>query len=292
MKRFIVYASFSIVTILSIWLFALNAETAGNLSISLVLLFSFLGGAYFRGRDLDLSRIAVFALSSIGIIIYTALLFILNPKIWYSAPPFCLLVFLLGFVTSRKYLLYAMLPTVVASVFFAFWFYPQKSFLQNKIDPTAALRTNLRIDLSLQLIDDEGNNCLDSMLDKVVLLETWNQYCGVCFEAMKDLHPFLRKMEAVNSNFKHYYVYTNNSVDENELEKYAFKNKRLPYGNMRVLYDKDQMLYKKSNEQGVPQFFFIGRDGEVKHLSIGYESNFSTTFKIFIKKTVSQLMDN
>ncbi len=290
MKRLFVYASFAIAAILFIGLFTLNSETAGCWSVAIVLLSCFFAGTYFSERDLDLPRMAVLGLSSIGLVLYVALGLFLNPSNWYSPPTFCLLAFLIGFVAKRKYFLYAVLPCSVAAVFYAFWLLPQIFFLKNTIDPSAALRTNLSIDSSLQLMDKAGHNHVASMVGKVVLLETWNQYCGNCMEAMKDLHPFLSEMEEEHSDFEHYYIYTNNEADGAALEKYAFNNKRLPYNDMKILHDKDQMLFKKSKEQGVPQFFFINRDGEVKHLSIGYTNNYATAFKIFIKKTVGDLM--
>ncbi|MCF8307444.1 MAG: TlpA family protein disulfide reductase [Bacteroidales bacterium] len=112
---------------------------------------------------------------------------------------------------------------------------------------------------------------LDDIKSKVILLNFTGMYCGPCHKAI----PFLRNLENDyrNKNFELVSIETQ-EANIKEIKKFMKKNKI----NYKYFISNKKVKHKY-NVQGVPTFFIIDKEREIKNIFIGYKKG-STDKKI------------
>jgi hypothetical protein len=188
------------------------SENANSLSIFLTLSGIYVLAIGVRKIFRKYDPKFVFLISTSGFILVFLLSLVLGHR--FIPPLLFLPVFTLAFFMPYKMHL-IVLPVALAFITYYSWFwYPDKMFIQgyrfidNSIHWTGKVIPYMEND-SLELMDVKGENAIDAFRNSTIIIETWNERCGSCIHAMKDLHPFLDSLEQANGNFKHYYLYTN-----------------------------------------------------------------------------------
>ncbi len=291
-KQLLFWLLFYIGCIGFVGVFTLDIEVARNTTIFFALIACFLLGVYIRKKNWWNARVKLYLISSFGFLFYFIIGLIFNINNWYIGPSVCFLSYSIGFLLANRRLL-VMYVALFSSIFayYSFSWYPQKYVIKNNIYTTANQeKIDLR-DTSLVLKDINGENLIKSLQGKVILVESWNEYCGNCFSGMRDLHPFLKEQEKAYKNFKHIYLYTRSlrtgeaTVDDEKI----FKNKYLPYEDMPILKDEKQVFYNKYLPEGFPHFLLIDDKGNIIFSFQGYYKNFKPTYENYISSQLKKI---
>lgn len=292
-RHIFVLLFFSIISVFIVGFFSLSINTARSSYIFIVLGIIYLAGIWIRGYFDNYNVFAVFFLSGAGLLFYfiTALFF----KAWLTPPVLCFLLYTLAFFCPFRRHIVLVALVLILSFYFSWFWYPNKlliekpfnfSIFENKTKRAVPF-AYFEMD-SLILIDKNGVNAIGQFTDNIVFIETWNERCGACIHAMKDLHPFLEALEQKNRRFRHYYLYTTNiggALDP----KSVFSHRLLPYPDMPVLYDVNQVFYQGLPEGGFPHFLVFNQKGICISEFQGYNHNFTHVYKRQIKKVINEI---
>ena len=277
MRKLLLPIVFALGSVPVVGVFTLDRSVASSASIFVVLILTYLAGWFWSVRIASSWRI--FLLTAAGLIFYAASALILHPiRSWHLPPLFCLVGFSFGFwVRRNRY--FALALWGVFTAYYGFVGYPQWDMTYSKWPSTTRMETDVVSLAQIRLLDSMGRDRMGELSGSLTLLETWNQSCGACFQAMRDLHPFFEKMEESHPSFSHYYVYTGARIPDGDTLSVVFRNARLPYEDQQVLLDPDRQLLDLPESTGLPQFNFMDSSRNLVHLSEGYRANFSHAYK-------------
>lgn len=208
------------------------------------------------GRDRFFFRIVCGLLAA-----YILSTFVLNWRAFF-APLTCLLFFTAGNLLQWRAMLKFPLMLALAALV-SFVLVPMY-FLIWSIRPLPKSSPDLK---NLRFLNPQGDTLsIRDFSSKYLLIETWHEYCGLCFKAMRDLHPQLEKWEQAY-DFEHIYLYSRAkglSHDRISTVKY------LPYPDLPLYYDLDQNLCKKMDYVGAPYFLLLNPEGKIVREYEGY----------------------
>jgi len=160
----------------------------------------------------------------------------------------------------------------IAAVY-AFYFYPLL-YVHQPLNEEADFKTEINVKEYLFV-----NNDLDTVQlsdNGLILIETWNEHCGSCIQAMRDLPSFFAKMEKEHE-FKNLYLYTA-SIRTKNLDK-IFEFDYLQNKKQKVLIDILNLFYQDSEMQGVPYFLlFDSSTGELVDFFSGYNQKYKDAY--------------
>lgn len=291
-KQLLFWLLFYIGCIVFVGVFTLDIDVARNTTIFFALVVCFLLGVYVRKRNWWNALVKLYLISSFGFLFYFITSLIFNINNWDIGPAVCFLAYSVGFLLATRRLL-VMYVALFSGIFayYSFSWYPQKYVINNNIYTTANYKKVDLGDTALVLKNANGENFIKSLQGKVILVESWNEYCGNCFSGMRDLHPFLKEQEKSYKNFKHIYLYTRplrkgeTTIDDEKI----FKNKYLPYENMPILKDEKQVFYNKYLPEGFPHFLLIDDEGNIIFSFQGYYKNFKSTYEDYISDQLRRI---
>ena len=145
---------------------------------------------------------------------------------------------------------------------------------------------DINLDKNLSVYAFENNKKDTVHLNKekpFILVETWNEGCGPCIEAMKDLQPL---MDSLTSQVAHYYLYENGN-------KAGFVN-RAKIFNYSPIHNKSKILLDVGNKfmtdskmASYPYFLLFDNEGTLIDYFKGYDSRHKDYFVNRIKKMVN-----
>ncbi len=112
-----------------------------------------------------------------------------------------------------------------------------------------------------ELIDEYGEN-VTLEKDKIIILDLWNKYCGVCIRNMPTFENEYLKYKS-NSKISFYSVYV--PLKENSFLGAVEFTKNLGY-SFPTIYSKqlDSIIGKKLGYHGYPQLFIL-KDGKIRY---------------------------
>lgn len=189
-KRLIFWLAFYAGCIVFVGLLTLDIDVARSSTIFAAMVACFLLGVYIRKKDWFNNTSKLYFTSAFAFIFYFIIGFFFSLNNWATGPTACLLAYSLGFwlASQRFWFAYGGLVNV-AFAFYAFSWNPQKHFINDQLYTSNQSQIDLN-DTSLVWKDIFGKNRLATLHNQVTLVETWSEYCGNCFSAMRDLHPF------------------------------------------------------------------------------------------------------
>jgi thiol-disulfide isomerase/thioredoxin len=121
------------------------------------------------------------------------------------------------------------------------------------------------------LLDLDGKTVsLESLKGKVVVIDFWATWCGPCISSFPAMQKVVAKYEK-DENVKLLFVDTWQS----EADKVATVKKFLadkPY-TFHVLMDTKDEVVKSFNVNGIPTKFIIGKDGNIRFKSVGFDGS-------------------
>lgn len=121
------------------------------------------------------------------------------------------------------------------------------------------------------LTDMNGNNVsLAELKGKVVILDFWATWCGPCKVSFPGMQIAVNKY-AENDNVKFLFINTWERV-ENKLQNAKDFISQNQY-TFQVLMDYDNAVITKYKVSGIPTKFIIGKDGNIKFVSVGFSGN-------------------
>jgi len=229
-----------------------------------------------------------------GLIFYTiasAIMIGLNPfyNFLLLPPTFALLTYIIAVFLTNRLSLFTYFGLFTALIlFYTFVLYPVGS----TSIPNATEKEHsdlLGLNLNDLVLRDCNNVSLEQKLDKkIILIENWNEYCGVCISAMSDLHPWLKEMEKqYKHDFIHLYMYNQPGIQSRFLKvEEACQFEKIPYEDMNiVISDNNSPLLKTA-----PKFLFVDKNGKIVDIMVGYDKRFIRTYKSRIKKRLLRLI--
>lgn len=231
----------------------------------------------------------LFLLAGAGLIFYNIVFFIF----FYNSSVGILLIFptfwsLISysagvFLASRKlfYLTIPWLAVVFVYSFNVYPFYHVKNFDEH--DDTKIPLEALKFD-ELQLYTCDSTSIKREAIEApFILVESWNEYCGKCLSAMRDLHPFLEELER-KYHFKHLYVYHQvaHSKFTNQLEACNFE--LLSYPNLPIAVSQANIPVLHS----APHFLLIHPSGKIEYLFSGYNDNYKKDYRKLITNVITE----
>jgi thioredoxin-related protein len=119
--------------------------------------------------------------------------------------------------------------------------------------------------------------------NKFIILETWNETCPPCIEAMKDLQPLFDSLSIIAD---HYFLYENGS-DKLYITKHKIFNFSRIYYKNDIIMDLNNKLYKDLNMQSFPYFLLFDKKGKLIDYFKGYDPKHKEYFVNRLKKMVS-----
>ncbi len=282
---------FAILSVPVVGLLALS-NNAQSISIFICLLSLLLVGYFFRTSfpsPYNSYKRLIFVAGA-GLIFYNIVFFVFFPnhsvRILLIFPIFWgLISYYVGILSaSREKLLYLIFPFSAVLLIYAFNIYPYyfvKNF--NDRDSTKTSLEALTFDALNVYTCDSISIEREAIEAQFILVESWNEYCGNCLSAMRDLHPFSKELER-KYDFNHLYLYHQvaHSKFTNPLEACNFK--LLPYPNLPVAISQANtpVLYS------APHFLLINASGEIEYLFSGYNSRYKRNYEKMIKNVLEK----
>ena len=258
MKLVLFFILFYLACIATVGLLTLDVNISRSSTILIALILSLLTGIFFRRYFKAINLTRLYFLSGGAFIFYAISGLVFSWDHLFTGPMACLIAYSLGFWAFRIKHWPAWSPLFLGLfVFYAF-------FWQNQ---------------------------LDSLKNKVILFETWNEHCGACFAAMRDLHPFFKHKEQEYEGFVHVYLYSQGKRNKKEANnpQIIFSNKRFPYDDMKILLDRDGNLYREKLAGGFPHFLLIDRNGKTIYRFNGYQSNYQHAYQRFFSNSLKDI---
>jgi thiol-disulfide isomerase/thioredoxin len=125
---------------------------------------------------------------------------------------------------------------------------------------------------AFDLADPEGKTIsLVSLKGNVVVLDFWATWCGPCRVTL----PLLDKVATEHAGRDVVVLAINVGEDAGTVSSYLAEQKLA----VTALLDKDTAVSKAYFANAIPQTVVIGRDGVVRHVSIGATSNYETELR-------------
>ena len=238
----------------------------------------FLSGLFIFRKYFESFSTKYVGYAGLGLIFYVVVSFIMSPNIaWFLPPLICLLSFIIGAWTAYRkprVLLLVLISWHAFALTYAFQIYPDLQFRRG-FSTHAELAST---ESYYQWMDQFGEERFDDFRNKVVLIETWNQFCGNCFQAMRDLGPLIRDLSLSPNEFSHIHLYSYPDLDSSTIQSIVFENKHFPDGEMQILIDVDQRFTNSFCQGcGQPQFYLMNKSGEVIQLFLGYNKTIKIT---------------
>jgi len=116
----------------------------------------------------------------------------------------------------------------------------------------------------LQGID--RNYDINDFKNRVVVIDLWATWCGVCFQKMLQFEALKKRFEG---NDKVLFLAVNTSVDDT-FEKVKKTIKKTDY-NFPMVFDKDYLLREVLTVSPIPRFFIVVDGKVVFHYSTGHK---------------------
>ncbi|NCS88499.1 MAG: TlpA family protein disulfide reductase [Ignavibacteria bacterium] len=153
-----------------------------------------------------------------------------------------------------------------------------EEFLKNLEDAAgekmkAALKKKMKNDPAPEftLTDMEGNKVsLADLKGKIIIIDFWATWCGPCKSSFPGMQKAVNKY-AEDENVKFLFINTweraenklQNAKDFIQQNNYTFK----------VLMDENNEVITKYKVSGIPTKFILGKDGNIKFISIGFSGS-------------------
>ena len=127
---------------------------------------------------------------------------------------------------------------------------------------------NVNLD-SFSFINLKKDTIKLSKTHKYIVLETWNESCKPCFEAIKHLKGFF---ESSKDSVKHYYLYipSRNKINFEKLNQFkqiADKDK--------IIIDIDKKLFNKLDMSFFPVFLVFDQEGDLRDYLNGFDPKYT-----------------
>jgi hypothetical protein len=262
-----------------------NAFSIFSLSISLF------GLGYYANISSEKNKLVGFLTFGAGVLFYAIVSLLIHPHQWYLPTIVGPIFYTLGFTwRKRAWLLVAFFSAIYAFLVFPFFYCIQTDAKSNEI------KTRFH-DNDFQFFLNKEKYQSISFKNQIVLLETWNETCSNCLEAMTDLHPILKHME--NETFKHYYLFIDfrqrdsllishpEGVNEYLQKKADLISRReivKKVGHVPIVIEPNHHFLPTFNlPKSLPQFILILPDGEVKWVISGYQSKYAYMYRWYLK---------
>lgn len=137
----------------------------------------------------------------------------------------------------------------------------------------------------------QGNKFLNNTLDttvinpekKLVLVETWSQYCGPCIKSIKDLSDDIDKLK---DDISHKLVYINPSDKKPMYDTLLDLNFIKPHQD-KVLFDIENKYYDKMGMKSYPYFLLYDTEGNLIEYFSGYGSKLKASYMLKIEKAIN-----
>lgn len=291
MKLVLFFILFYLACIATVGLLTLDVNISRSSTILIALILSLLTGIFFRRYFKAINLTRLYFLSGGAFIFYAISGLVFSWDHLFTGPMACLIAYSLGFWAFRIKHWPAWSPLFLGLfVFYAFFWYPYKGFISPSLTRSNDSQS-VFADSNIRLENIAGQNQLDSLKNKVILFETWNEHCGACFAAMRDLHPFFKHKEQEYEGFVHVYLYSQGKRNKKEANnpQIIFSNKRFPYDDMKILLDRDGNLYREKLAGGFPHFLLIDRNGKTIYRFNGYQSNYQHAYQRFFSNSLKDI---
>jgi hypothetical protein len=276
-------------SVLAIGIFGLSQDYSNAHTIFL-LSASLYGLGYYASISSEKNKLTGFIIFGSGVLFYAIIGLLIHPHKWYLPTLIGLIFYTLGFIWRKRALFFA----VSFSVIYAFLVFPFFYCIQTDGKLSEVKKRFNDNDFHFFLNSEKYKQIYFE--DQIVLLETWNETCTNCLNAMTDLHPMLKKME--NGKFKHYYLFVDfrkndsliNSPKEisNYLQEKAdlISRRRIEkkVGYVPIIIEpKHDFLPTFQLPKALPQFILILPNGKVKWIISGYQSKYAYIYKWYLK---------
>lgn len=120
------------------------------------------------------------------------------------------------------------------------------------------------------LMDTEGNEVkLSDYKGKKLYIKFWASWCSICLDTLEESD----KLAGKNKDYEIISVVSTGFAGEKNEEDFKNWYKSLGYKNLKVLMDTDGgTLVKPLNIEAYPTSAYIGSDGKLAKLVLGYQS--------------------
>ncbi len=269
-----------ITTFLIVGICMLDVLIATNFLTFVGLIVIYLFGVVIFSQYLKVNSVFKQILIGGGLIIYFLISVYFQKSDFIYMPP---LISLFAFY-SPFMLIYFNLHRVFHIIFilwfsiYSFFLYPY--LVQLKFVNRSLITLDWEVE-NIKLHNINGDNLISSFKNKVVLVETWNETCGNCFQGMWDLHPLFLDLELKYLDFKHYYIYV--PLNKGRIDPFNFS--KLPFKNMPIVEDINSRFYKKYSPEAFPQFFII-QNGKIIYSLEGYHKRYKTYYSTEITSQI------
>lgn len=261
--------------------------------------FSIFVGLTYTAISIFIIKDSVLIISSkfLKILLFSAPLFYLGTAIlksqwnlYFLLHPILIafIILIISYFFLKKLDLKSLFLVFFFSYFYAYHINPLfKDFSEANIFPIEKIEEkdiNLDKPLSVYAFENNKKDTVHLKTEKpFTLVETWNESCGPCIEAMKDLQPL---MDSLSPQVTHYYLYENGN-------KAGFVNKTKIFNYSRI-QDKSKILLDVGNKFMVdskmasyPYFLLFDKEGNLTDYFKGYDGRHKEYFVNRINKMIN-----
>jgi hypothetical protein len=257
--------------------FILRPNFNNSNTVFIALLGMFIAGLIFAKSKLIKSKWD-FILFNFGPLVIVVAAIIVNIKALLTPISLGLILYNLGFLVSKRWAINLSI-VVLSSLLFAYFLYPIQNVTVNLFNNINYAQVNefsfLNKDLDTLSVEDLASN-------KKIILETWNETCGVCINAFNYLGDDFKKY---TDELEVFYVY-NSKYDSTKYDV-VFDNKYIHH-KTNVLVSLDKSLYADKKSHGAPEFIFIDENGVINKILIGFKQQYAKEYRRIIRKFVNQ----
>ncbi len=264
--NYLVILSYSLLFI-PIWgLLLLSADIVSNSSIFVALIYTIIGSYYVRNSSIYMSTKYAEYLVYLGPLVYIISMFtmmptnfatLFHPIVWATT----------ALIISQLLIKKIDTKVLVFALFIAYLYgFHIHSYWESIYKPTMPTQYIEKKDLAknIKLSDFEfttsDNETTIIKTDKpFVLIETWNEACVPCIEAMKDLQPlFLKNKDKV----AHYYLYEQ-PTDTHKLTATDVFNYPNINDKSQILIDENLQFFNTTGMKSYPYFLLFNKNGDL-----------------------------